>query len=200
MLLQPEECRDHCTPTQSLGPGFEQPRPPVDTHSLDAVRHLLELGHQTVHHLGGPDGWLGTEARHRGWLKELSSNKRVINDPWVGDWSAESGYNLGSQLLGDPSVTAVYAANDQMAIGLLAAAHAIGRRVPEDLSVVGFDDVPEARFLCPPLTTVHLDFSVIGRACVQQLLLLIGGKPSVPGLLVAPELLVRNSTSPPRSR
>src|SRR5699024_6641553 len=162
-----------------------------------AVRCLIESGCETVHHVSGPDGWLGTDARIRGWRKELAAHKRVAYEPMAGDWSAESGYHVARELLRDPDVHAIYAANDQMALGVLHAARRMGRRVPEDLSVVGFDDIPEARYFAPPLTTVRLDFSEVGRRCTEALLRLIDGQASVPGTVVGSELVVRESTLRP---
>ncbi|KJY24963.1 substrate-binding domain-containing protein, partial [Streptomyces sp. NRRL S-495] len=103
-----------------------------------------------------------------------------------------------------PDVTAVLAANDQLALGLLRALHEAGRRVPEDVSVVGFDDIPEAAFFVPPLTTVRQDFEEVGRQCVARLLDRIDPPASedapVTAVVVRPELIVRASTAaPPRT-
>ena len=165
------------------------------------VRHLLNLGHETVHHLSGPAGWLGTRARVEGWRQELSAAKRVAHDLHVGDWSSASGYHVGLDMLAEDDITAVFVANDQMALGLLKAAEELRLRVPQDLSVAGFDDLPEARYFKPALTTVRLDFFELGRQCVQRLLQYIAGG-EVSGSLVEPPVLVpRASTSaPPRRR
>nr|WP_127125681.1 LacI family DNA-binding transcriptional regulator [Georgenia sp. SYP-B2076] len=162
-----------------------------------ATRHLLELGHRSVHHLAGPDGWLGSEARTRGWARELSMSARVAHPVRTGDWSAESGYTIGLELLRQPDVTAVYVANDQMALGCLKAAHELGIEVPEQLSIVGFDDIPEARFYVPALTTVRLDFAQVGRRCVSRLLHLIGVDGDELRPVDPPTLVVRASTAPP---
>ena len=91
-------------------------------------------------------------------------------EPLVGDWSPRAGYELGRRLSGDPTVTAVFVANDQMALGLLRAMHEAGRAVPGELSVVGFDDIPEAAYFLPPLTTVRQDFIEMGRRSLRMLL------------------------------
>ena len=85
------------------------------------------------------------------------------------------GYDAGTRLAGDPDVTAVFAANDQTALGVIRGLHDAGRRVPEDVSVVGFDDTPESGYFLPPLTTVRQDFGEVGRRCVQLLLSLVDG-------------------------
>jgi DNA-binding LacI/PurR family transcriptional regulator len=117
-----------------------------------------------------------------------------------GDWSAESGYAAGLALADPPDCTAVFAANDQMALGLLRALHERGLTVPHDVSVVGFDDIPDAAFLVPPLTTVHQDFAEVGHRCVQKVLQQIraggGGRPGTG--LVPTRLEIRGSTAPPR--
>jgi DNA-binding LacI/PurR family transcriptional regulator len=162
-----------------------------------ATRHLLNLGHQTVWHVSGPDGWLGTDARIRGWQAELAAARRVAHEVIAGDWSSGSGYQAGLEIAGNRDITAVFVANDQMALGVLLALHEHGRTVPGDVSVVGFDDIPEARFFQPPLSTVKLDFTEVGRRCVGRLLELIRGEKTEPTLPVAPELVARASTGPP---
>jgi DNA-binding LacI/PurR family transcriptional regulator len=111
------------------------------------------------------------------------------------------GYELGRALSADPAVTAVFVANDQMALGVLRATHEAGRSVPGDLSVVGFDDIPEAAYFLPPLTTVRQDFIEMGRRSLETLLRTIEtGQRSGSGSLVTPELIVRASTGPARAR
>jgi DNA-binding LacI/PurR family transcriptional regulator len=119
-------------------------------------------------------------------------------EPVAGDWSAESGYHAGLELAENPDVTAVFAANDQMAIGVLRALHEAGRSVPDDVSVVGFDDVPEAAYLIPPLTTVRQDFTAIGHEAISMLTAVIAGETDQAPSLIDPELVVRASTAPSR--
>lgn len=163
-----------------------------------ATRHLIELGHTAIWHIAGPVGWPGAEARIRGWREELSAHRLAMHDPIRGDWSAASGYRAGKLLAVNPDVTAVYVANDQMALGVIEALHTSGRKIPDEISVVGFDDIPEAAFYRPPLTTVKLDFEQVGRRCVEQLLRMIKGEelPLLP--LLKPEFRLRQSTAPPR--
>jgi DNA-binding LacI/PurR family transcriptional regulator len=169
-----------------------------------ATEHLLRLGHQTVFHLAGPLDFLEACERVEGWSETLRrAGVAALPKPLIGDWSAESGYDLGRRLLHEhPEVTAIFAANDPMALGLLRAIHEAGRDVPGDVSVVGFDDVPEAAFFGPPLTTVRQDFDEIGRRALGLLLEHLDA-PSAPAtttprrVIVDPELVVRASTAPP---
>ncbi|HZF87871.1 LacI family DNA-binding transcriptional regulator [Streptomyces sp.] len=162
-----------------------------------ATGHLLGLGHRTVHHLAGPTGWTSAEVRLDSWRAALTEAGAEVPEPLTGDWSADSGYALGRRLAARPEVTAVFASNDQMALGLLRALHEAGRRVPDDVSVVGYDDIPEAAHLLPPLTTVRTDFGEIGRRALRLLLDRIDGtgEPRVDPV-VPVELVVRRSTGP----
>jgi DNA-binding LacI/PurR family transcriptional regulator len=173
----------------------------VDSHAgaAAATHYLLDLGHQTVHHLAGPADWLAAQRRAAGWRDALRARRARINEAPVGDWSARSGYELGRRLAVAEDVTAIFAANDTMAIGVMRALNEAGRRIPEDVSLVGFDDVPEAAYLSPPLTTVRQDFEELGRRGVQMLLALVedSQSPTVSGEL-EPVLVVRASTAPPR--
>lgn len=160
-----------------------------------AVRHLLDLGHATVHHVAGPSDWLEARSREAGWRAELLAAGARVPEPVRGTWAAASGHRAAGQLVAD-GATAVLTGNDQVAIGLLGALWQRGLRVPEDVSVVGFDDVPEAAYLVPPLTTVRQDFDALGRRCLDVLLArLRGEEPEVQRL--EPTLVVRASTGPP---
>lgn len=166
-----------------------------------AVRHLLDLGHPTVAHLAGPDGSFAAQRRADAWRQVLEESGLAVPTPVRGDWSAESGYRAGLALAADPDCTAVFAANDQMALGLLRALHEKGRRVPEDVSVVGYDDIPESASFIPPLTTVHQDFGAVGRLCVESVLRQIrDDRPEHGTTLVPTRLVVRSSTAPPPAR
>ncbi|WNI19499.1 LacI family DNA-binding transcriptional regulator [Actinacidiphila sp. ITFR-21] len=163
-----------------------------------AVRHLLGLGHRTVWHVAGPEGSYSAERRVETWRETLTEAGCGIPEPLRGDWSAESGYRAGRRIAEDPDCTAVFAANDQMALGVLRALHEHGRRVPEDISVVGFDDLPESSSFMPPLTTVHQDFSEVGRRCVESVLRQIRNDTAEKGTTLVPtRLVVRSSTAPP---
>jgi DNA-binding LacI/PurR family transcriptional regulator len=164
-----------------------------------ATRHMLELGHKSVWHVSGPEGWLGTEARMRGWRAELTAASRVAHEVIVGDWSSDSGYRAGQEIARNRAITAVFVANDQMALGVIQALQQSGLTIPGDVSIVGFDDVPESGFFVPSLTTVRLDFAEVGRRCVERLLEMIGGVQLSPAAPLAPQLVVRSSTgAPPR--
>lgn len=134
-----------------------------------AVEHLLDLGHGTVHLVGGPAHSLQAREREQAWRATLARRGRPTPDVRHGDWTPGSGYAIGQLLAADPEVTAVLAANDEMAAGVMHALHEAGRQIPRDVSVVGFDDVL-ADHLWPPLTTVHQDFAAIGSGLVRVLL------------------------------
>ena len=163
-----------------------------------ATRYLLGLGHRSVHHLSGPPSWLDAEARVEGWRKALSEAGAAEPDLVSGDWSAASGYEMGQQIARDDSVTAVLCANDPMALGLVRALAEQGRRVPEDVSVVGFDDIPEAAYFLPPLTTVRQDFGELGRRALDSLVgLIFDHDKAPPAEPVVPQFVVRSSAAPP---
>ena len=155
-----------------------------------ATQHLLDLGHETVHHIAGPADWIESGLRITGWREALSSAGRAAPPPEAGDWTPASGFAAGLLLADDPSVTAIFVANDQMALGTLSALQQRGRRVPEDVSVVGFDDTPESAYYLPGLTTIHQDFSAMGEAAVDTLDRLVTAEgPVTPSVtLVSPTL------------
>jgi DNA-binding LacI/PurR family transcriptional regulator len=160
-----------------------------------ATSHLLDLGHKTVWHIAGPSDFLESRERLAGWRSTLERAGIEQPEPLRGDWSARAGYDLGRRLSTDRDVTAIFVGNDQMALGVLRAMHEHGRRVPQDVSVVGFDDIPEAPFFLPPLTTVRQDFDEVGSRSVRLLLRMIDvdePPPSPPR--VEPRLVVREST------
>jgi len=188
---------------------FEQGSPPSPTSiSIDevhgakmAVRHLLELGHETVWHVQGPAGWMASDARARGWAEQLSAAGRFAPTPIVAaDWSPSEGYRIGSKLAAISGVTAVFAASDSFALGVVKALDDAGMNVPADISVVGFDDVKEAAFFRPALTTVTLDFEALGQIAVDRILAMITEQTAEDCPLLEPTLVVRDSTAPPRSR
>ncbi|MDQ0792413.1 LacI family DNA-binding transcriptional regulator [Streptomyces sp. B1I3] len=165
----------------------------------DAVQHLLGLGHRTVWHLAGPEESYAAQRRADAWRAALTEAGRVPPPLVRGDWSAESGYRCGLRLAGQPDCTAIFAANDQMALGLLRALHERGRAVPGDVSVIGFDDIPESASFLPPLTTVHQDFAEVGRRCVEGVLRQVRQSGADCGTTLVPTRLVaRQSTAPPR--
>lgn len=163
-----------------------------------ATRHLIELGHRDIYHLAGPQDWIEAEARMRGFLEEMSAQDVATTAPILGDWSAEFGYYAGREMLRMRDFTAIFSSNDQMALGLIHAIREAGLDVPGDVSIVGFDDIPEAAHFWPPLTTVRQDFAELGRRCIALLLDGLDGSPSAYRGNVMPELIVRSSTAPPR--
>jgi DNA-binding LacI/PurR family transcriptional regulator len=186
----------------AAGPSASIPVATVDqmAGAAAATRHLLSLGHKTVWHLAGPPDWKEAEERIEGWKSALNAEGAPIPEPLRGDWTPRSGYELGQSLLKIREVTAVLVANDQMALGLLRRLYEAGREVPRDLSVVGFDDIPEAAYFTPPLTTVRQDFAELGRRCLHILLSRIEGDSAPASVVVAPELVVRSSTGPARKK
>ncbi len=191
-------------PLVVIGAGDDLPVPAaaVDHRAGGAkvTRHLLSLGHETVWHIAGPGDWIDASERVEGWRAVLRDAGREAPDPLPGDWSARSGYEQGRLLAADPRVTAVFAANDPMALGLLRALREAGRRVPEEVSVAGFDDVPEAPYFAPPLTSVRQPFGEVGRHAFQLLMDRIAGSDGSPRRTVEPELVVRESTAVRASR
>lgn len=161
-----------------------------------ATEHLLDLGHRHVAHVTGPMDWVEAEQRREGWRVAHAARGLLPGPELTGDWSSASGYDAGLKLASDPSVTAVLAANDEMALGVLKALHESGRRVPADVSVVGFDDVPESAYYWPALTTVRQDFTSLGRRAVELVLRALDGEEEPREELVAPEMVVRDSTGP----
>jgi DNA-binding LacI/PurR family transcriptional regulator len=162
-----------------------------------ATQHLLELGHETVYHVAGPKTWLDAQQRIAGWREALAEAGAPEPELLRGDWSARSGYQAGHQLAASSDVTAVLCGNDSMALGVLRALAERGRRVPDDVSVVGFDDIAEAAYFLPPLTTVRQDFGELGRRAVHLLMDQIAAGPSDEAPLpIPPDLVVRGSTAP----
>lgn len=163
-----------------------------------ATQHLIDLGHEEILHIAGPQDWLEAEARMQGYLRTLGDADLRTRAPILGDWSASFGYYAGLELLRMRDFTAVFAANDQMALGFIHACRDSGLDVPGDMSVVGFDDVPEAAHFAPPLTTVRQDFAEIGRRAIDILLAELEGT-GADHAFISPELVVRRSTARPSS-
>lgn len=163
-----------------------------------AVAHLLDLGHPTVHHITGPDDSQSALIRAAAWRRRLEEVGIPAPPPIPGGWEASDGYRAGQQIAKDQEVTAVFCANDEVALGLIRALHEHGRRVPDDISVVGFDGLPLGEYAFPPLTTVYQDFHRAGEAMVELIVeQLKGGGPGGTGQIVIPtELIVRGSTAP----
>ena len=165
-----------------------------------ATRHLLDAGHRTVWHVSGPVDWFDAAGRVRGWRRALEEAGAEVPPVTAADWSAAAGYQTGQMLARMPEVTAVFAANDHLALGILRAMSERGRSVPEDVSVVGFDDVPEAAYFIPPLTTVRPDFDAVATETLGLLLAQISGDDIGPSpRTIQPTLVERRSVAPPRA-
>jgi DNA-binding LacI/PurR family transcriptional regulator len=162
-----------------------------------AVQHLVDLGHRRIQHLSGPPDFFEAEARRHAYDTTLAAADIPPLPVLAGDWTAEAGRRAAGEIA--EGTTAVFSANDQMALGLISGLAERGRRVPQDVSIVGFDDVPEARYYLPALTTVRQDFEQIGRVAVESLIRQIEGREAIPAAPVEPLLIVRESTAPPRA-
>jgi DNA-binding LacI/PurR family transcriptional regulator len=165
-----------------------------------ATEHLLGLGHRTVWHVAGPGHFYEAQDRVVGWTAALQAAGAEVPPLLHGDWSAPTGYDAGQILSRMPDVSAVFVANDSMAVGVLRALRENGRALPGDISVVGFDDIPESGYFSPPLTTVRQPFEEVGRRSLKALLAQIETGEHVPErLVIAPELVIRESSAPPRA-
>ncbi|HET9872003.1 MAG TPA: LacI family DNA-binding transcriptional regulator [Propionibacteriaceae bacterium] len=160
-----------------------------------AARHLVDHGHRSIVHLAGADDFIDAAARRQGWESALSLAGLEVRTPLVGDWSARSGYQLGCRLVQDLAFTAVFSGNDQMALGLIHAFSDAGIAVPGDVSVVGFDDIPEAEHFLPPLTTIRQDFAEVGRQTMSLMLSLLSGE-APRAVSIPPQLVSRQSVAP----
>lgn len=174
--------------------------PVVDTDQAEGARlateHLLELGHRTVWHISGPTESYSATRRRESWEATLLEHGAVVPPALPGDWSTDAGYRHGLDLARDPDVTAIFVANDQMALGALRALHESGRSVPGDVSVVGFDDMEEAASFWPPLTTVRQFFDQVGARSVAALLNEIEHNGTIDNVMVSTRLIVRESSGP----
>ena len=187
-----------------------QPCPGVTVVNTDnlrgaymATRHLLEQGRRAIGTVTGPLDWWEARERQRGWRQCLLDAGRPADDGlcYEGDWVAGSGEKGFDQLIRSrPEMDAVFAANDHMALGVLRAAHRLGKRVPEDLAVVGYDNMPEAAYFWPALTTVRQRLVEVGRLAIRALHDMVEAKREghpMPGAGVqtlSPELIVRESS------
>lgn len=187
-----------------------QPHPDLTVLDFDqelgsrkAVDHLLEQGAQTVGLITGPMTWLAARTRYLGWQNALEVAGYKVDDNLVaqGDWSASSGEQAMRQLLSRcPDLDAVFVCNDHMAMGAMKAARLLNRRIPDQLMMVGYDNIPETDFLCPPLTTITTNFASISHFAVNKLDRMIAAaerdeewtEPNI--YLFEPELVVRESS------
>lgn len=187
-----------------------RPRPDIPCVTIDnyggacaAVQHLVALGRRRIGHIAGPLDWWEAQERKRGWedtlrAAGLAAEARACTQ---GNWSSASGGRAFQSLLAQyPELDAVFVANDQMALSALGAAHLAGRRIPDDLAIVGFDDLPEAAHFWPPLTTVAQPLVELGCQAVRRLHELVEARRAgQPGngplsLVLTPTLVARAST------
>jgi LacI family transcriptional regulator len=168
-----------------------------------AVEHLISQGYRTIGMITGPLNWRSARLRRQAWFDVLESNGLPNDNSLVveGDWTAAGGaQQLHSLLEQHPEIDAVFASNDQMALGAIQTLRKKGLRVPDDLAIIGYDDIPEASFFCPPLSSIRQPMYEIGRLAVDELVNLIEAlreeKEVEPrAITIKPELVVRESTA-----
>lgn len=163
--------------------------------SYQLTKHLIDLGHRNIAHISGPTDWYESQKRLVGFKRALLENGLKASNTYVGDWSAQSGYDISKEIILNKRITAIYAGNDSMALGALKAINDSGLSVPNDISLVGFDDLPESRFLNPALTTARQDFNAVGARALEMLLNLIERKSTELNVAIKPEILIRQSTA-----
>jgi DNA-binding LacI/PurR family transcriptional regulator len=167
--------------------------------AAEVTRYLLGLGHRTVHHVGGPQRWWAARERWQHWRDTLLAAGAEVPVTFDGDWTAASGYEAGRVLARDPGVTAVFAANDETAIGVIHALHEAGRSVPGDVSVAGFDDIPISAHVWPPLTTVSSDNAELAATGLRYLVEFLDDPDTPPARPPKHRhrMVIRDSTAPP---
>lgn len=162
----------------------------------DATAHLIAHGHRHIAHVAGPPNWFDARARVEGWRDQLVEAGLPVPELIAGGWDAGPGYSAARRLLDQPErPTAVFAANDHLALGMMRAFHESGVRIPDDIAVVGYDDVAGSDYYEPPLTTVRQPFQEVGRQAMSTLLAVLAGNP-LENAPILPELVVRASSGP----
>jgi LacI family transcriptional regulator len=169
-----------------------------------ATNHLLDAGHQAIGLITGPKSYFSARERKRGWEDALRDRGRPFDDSWVaeGDWSAHSGAAGLARLVDQHSeLTAIFASNDPMALGVLSGAAQLGLTVPDDLAVVGYDDISEAAYFQPPLSSIRQNVEALGEAAVSRVIraidsLAIRGSYQPEKKCIRPELVIRASSIP----
>lgn len=194
--LEALTARSGSTPVAALHAGLGAERQAAG--GALAIDHLVALGHRRIARVTGPLDWLEATARDGGAAAGLQSAALAPGPIWAGDWSASAGFGLAAEVAAavrtHDGPTAVFVANDQMALGLIAGLREAGIAVPGDVSIAGFDDNPDAAFFAPALTTVGLDLAGEARRVVAEVL----GEEAAP--VAAPVLRVRASTAAPPAR
>jgi DNA-binding LacI/PurR family transcriptional regulator len=167
-----------------------------ESGSRRATRHLIDLGHKKIGYLRGPVFWRTAQRRFSGWQKEIKEAGLVRGPVVDGDWTAESGFDAAKTLIDKHwgKFTALVVANDQMALGAIRALEERSVQIPQDVSLIGFDDIPEAGFFRPPLSTVKQDFAALGRLSIQYLMAEINpGTGTLPSRFIQPSVITRQS-------
>lgn len=167
-----------------------------------AAQHLIDRGCRNIGMIKGHPDWWEARKRAQGWCEAMAQNGLAVNDSLVvaGDWSAAMGEKCMYELLQNhPEIDGVFVCNDSMALGALKAAREFGRKVPNDLAIVGFDDIPEAAYFYPALTTIRQNLDFLGSSAVVELNSLINSRlekqaAQAKSILIEPELVVRDSS------
>ena len=162
------------------------------------VQYLLDLGHGTVHHVRVPPS-RKEDGRTTGWRRALKAAAAVIEEPIDATWEPESGRVIGRELGVRDDVTAIFCGNDEIAMGVIRGLNEVGRSVPADVSVVGFDDHPLAAMWNPPITTVRQDFANLGSRAFDLLEKLLSDQPAQKLSAALPPLVIRESAARPRT-
>ena len=160
-----------------------------------ATNHLIGLGHKNILHISGPTGSIEARARVEGYKRAM---KKAGLKPLVvtGDWSSSTGFRLGLEVnLQQNKISGIFLANDHLAVGFMHAMRMRGISIPKDLSVVGFDSIPESPYLDPPLTTVEQDFDKLGKTAMEQLFFKLAGIQATKNSPLLPTLVIRESTA-----
>lgn len=164
--------------------------------AFQITQHLVDLGHTDIAHISGPEQWYESKTRLKGWKKALTKNILSTKHLYRGDWSAKSGYEAAKNILRKKEITAIFAGNDAMALGALKALLESKVSVPEKMSLVGFDDIPESPYFSPALTTVRQDFEAVGIKAFDLLMQVISDQAgSIKNEVVSPTVILRQSTS-----
>ena len=167
--------------------------------AYELTRHLIMLGHKSIAHISGPKNWYESTRRSQGFKKALVENKLDTTFIWEGDWSPRSGFESTRKIIKNKKITAIFAGNDAMALGAIKAISEAGLNVPRDISLVGFDDLPESEFLTPSLTTAKQDFHAVGNQALGILLGLVNNNKVRMNVAIKPEILIRSSTAKVKS-
>lgn len=202
--VDPDAVRDLCAGTPFVmldaAPGASAPSIVIDQREGGrlAVQHLIDLGHTRIAEIHGPLTWNDARLRHEAFVETLRATGLEPGPSLESDWTSEGGYRTMRTLLEmDDAFSALVAGNDQMALGALHLLHERGVTVPGEMSVVGFDDVPEAAYFFPPLTTVRQDFTTLGQQSAEYLIALMEDPDTIiQQKTLMPELLTRSSTRP----